>query len=51
MAFLKSRFAEPSTWAGFAAVVTAAAVVPSPYAWIVIGCGCVATFLGEKATS
>lgn len=49
MSYLKARFAEPSTWAGFAAVVTAAAVVPQPYSWAVIACGCIAAFLGEKA--
>ena len=28
---------DPSTWAAVAAIITAAATIPSPFCWLVIG--------------
>lgn len=51
MTYVINRLKEPSTFAGFAAAVTAASVLPSPWSWIVAGLGCLAVLLGEKSAA
>lgn len=51
MKYIRARLAEPSTFAGFGVAVAGAAALPSPYSWLVAGCGCIAVLLGEKARS
>lgn len=40
-----AALADPSTWAGIAAVITGAAIVPAPYSYAVIACGVVGVLL------
>lgn len=45
MKYLRARLREASTWTGVSAAIAAAAMLPSPYSWLVMACGIVAVLL------
>lgn len=47
MAYIRGRLKEKSTLAGISAAVAAGAVVPAPYAYIIIAVGIIAVFTPE----
>jgi hypothetical protein len=48
LGFLRARLVEPSSWAGFAASLTAAYVLPHGWNYAVAACGCLAILFAER---
>jgi hypothetical protein len=46
--YLKARFAERSTWAGFTAAVIGGSALATPFNWVVAGIGVVAVLAPTK---
>lgn len=46
--YLKARLEERSTWAAIGGAVVGGATLPSPYSWLAIGAGVIASLVPTK---